>query len=134
MTSNKEMIEKISGQVCHWVVQNIGDVVGKPLVAWGKLTKDGDADNYVIGISDPRIMRTIQVNAADKTPPNAMRLNATNAIIFVPPISRMNPMYFGGENNISAFGVVEDKALLSAYIAATTGLIMAGAKIEEVKQ
>ena len=122
--------EGLRGQVCHWVIQNIGDVVGKPVLRDDPATDD----SYIAGIVDPRIMRTIQVNASDKTPPNAMRLNATNAIIFVPPISRMNPMYFGGAENISAFGVVEDKALLGAYIAATTGLVMAGAKIEEVKK
>lgn len=125
MTATKEMIEKISGQVLHWVVQNIGDVVGRPII---QQETGQPSTAVVIGISDPRIMRTIQVNAADKTPPNAMRLNATNALIFVPAVSRMNPMYFGGENNISAFGVVEDKDLLNAYINSTTGLVMAGAK------
>lgn len=104
--------------ICHWVIKNIGDVIGRPLY-------DNDK---IVGIDDPRILRTINVQANDPTPPNAVRLAPTTGMIFVPPVSRMKIMYFGGESNLCAFGIVEDKAILDAYINATTGLVMAGAK------
>jgi len=111
----------VRGQICHWVIKNIGDVIGRPYYV-------DPASDIIVGIDDPRILRTINVQANDPTPPNAVRLAPTTGMIFVPPVSRMKVMYFGGGDNICAFGVVEDKAIIDAYISATTGLVMAGAK------
>lgn len=109
-------------EICHWVIKNIGDVIGRPRY---EDAGDGTGDELV-GIDDPRILRTINVQANDPTPPNAVRLAPTTGMIFVPPVSRMKVMYFGGEDNLCAFGIVEDKAIIDAYINATTGLVMAG--------
>lgn len=111
----------LRGQICHWVVKNIGDVIGRPYSAD---LSDGRGDQ-LIGIDDPRILRTINVQASDPTPPNAVRLGPTTGMIFVPLVSRMKVMYFGGDQNLCAFGVVEDNTIISAYVAATTGLVMA---------
>lgn len=126
---NKEIIKKIDGQVCCWVIEGLGEMMGKPLM--GLIPVGNELGEYICGISNPRALRTIQVNANDPTPPNAVRMNGTTALVFLPLITRADEFYFAEEY---PFSVVQDKALLNAYIAATTGLVMAGAKIEEVKK
>lgn len=106
--------------ICCFILDNIGEVIGK----WAGVQDHIGGD---WPIESPRAVRQVKTDGG-ATPPNAVRTGANHAFVFVPLVGNPDTLYLPGP---AMYSVVKDKAIINAYIAATTGLVMAS--VEPVK-
>ncbi|HDS05880.1 MAG TPA: hypothetical protein ENN95_02440 [Deltaproteobacteria bacterium] len=99
--------------ICCFILDNIGEVIGQLDV--------NQKPDSVWAMEKPRAVRQVKTDAG-ATPPNAVRTGPNHAFVFIPLVGNPDILYIPAP---AMFSVVKDKEIINAYIAATTGLVMA---------
>lgn len=113
--------------ICCFILDNIGEVIGK-FDGTQIHTGRGSVPDFLWAIESPRAVRQVKVEPGTQAPPNAVRTGANHAFVFVPLVGNPDILWVPAK---SMYSEVKDKAIINAYIAATTGLVMAS--VEPVK-
>jgi len=100
--------------ICCFILDNIGEVIGR----WNSELFYAE-DMW--RIESPRAVRQVKTDGGS-TPPNAVRTGPNHAFVFVPLVGNPDTLRVPARVMHSE---VKDKAIINAYIAATTGLVMA---------